>query len=77
LGIAIYERDKDATTAEAELLKALELAPQARWAYYHLGEIYQQEGRADEATVMYEQALEIAPDLKAAQKCLAALRDGK
>lgn len=42
LGIAIYERDKDATTAEAELLKALELAPRAKWAYYHLGEIYRQ-----------------------------------
>jgi Tfp pilus assembly protein PilF len=45
--------------AEAELLKALELISQAKWAYYHLGEIYQQEGRADEATVMHEQALRL------------------
>ena len=68
MGIAIYERDKDATTAEAKLLKTLELAPQAKWAYHHLGEISQQEGRADEATVTYEQALEIDPDFKAAQR---------
>jgi tetratricopeptide (TPR) repeat protein len=76
LGIAIYERDKDATKAETELLKALELAPQNKWVRYYLGEIYRQEGRVDEAEAMYEQALEIAPDFEAARKGLQALREG-
>jgi tetratricopeptide (TPR) repeat protein len=77
LGLAIYERDKDAVMAEAELQQALELAPQNKWAYYHLGEIYRQEGRTDKAAAMYEQALEIDPDLEAAQKRLSALRGEK
>jgi len=77
LGLAIYEQDKDASAAEAELFRALELAPQDRWVYYHLGEIYRQEGRTGEATAMYKQALEIAPDFEEAQKRLATLGDGK
>ena len=77
LGLAIYEQDKDASAAEAELLRALELAPQNKWVYYHLGEIYRQEERTGEAAAMYKQALEIAPDFEAAQKRLAALGDGR
>ena len=73
LGLAIYERDQDASLAEAELLKAAELAPQNKWVYYHLGEIYRREGRTDEAKAMYEQALGIAPDFEAAHKRLMML----
>jgi len=74
LGLAVYERDKDASTAENELLTALDLAPKNKWTYYHLGEIYRQEGRTSEATVMYEGALALDPDFEAAQKRLVALR---
>ena len=77
LGLAIYGRDKDATAAEAELLKALELAPQSKWVYYHLGEVYRQEGRTGKAATMYEQALEIDPDFETAQKRLATLKEGE
>ena len=73
-GIATYERDEDAVAAEAEILKAVELAPQSKWVRYYLGDIYRKEGRTNEAAAMYEQALAIDPDFEAAQKRLAALK---
>jgi len=75
LGVTLYERDQDAAMAAAELLEALELAPQNKLAYYQLGEIYRQERRTDEAAAMYKQALEIDPGFEAAQERLAALRN--
>jgi len=55
----------------------LELAPQSKWVYYHLGEVYRQEGRTGKAATMYEQALEIDPDFETAQKRLATLKEGE
>jgi tetratricopeptide (TPR) repeat protein len=72
-GLGIYERDKDATAAEEEIIKALELAPQNKWAYYYLGEIYRQEEQWGKATASYRQALEIAPDFEIARQRLQAL----
>lgn len=77
LGLAYYDRDRDAKVAEAEILRALTLSPENKWAYYHLGEIYCQEGHTDEAMTMYEQALEIDPDFEAAQARVAALKSEK
>jgi len=68
LGVAYYTRDKDVTMAEAEIRQALELSPQNKWAYVHLGDIYRQEGRMDEAAVMYKRALEIDPEFEAARQ---------
>jgi tetratricopeptide (TPR) repeat protein len=76
LGLAIYERDKDLAAAKAELLRAVELAPRKKDAYYHLGEIYRQENRVREARGMYEKALEIDPGFEAARERLAALDEG-
>ncbi|MCR4408480.1 MAG: tetratricopeptide repeat protein [Anaerolineae bacterium] len=73
LGVAYYTRDKDVAMAETEIRRAIELSPQNKWAYYHLGEIYRQEGRMDEARAMYEQALEIDPQFEAAKGRLEAL----
>ncbi|MBC7251541.1 MAG: tetratricopeptide repeat protein [Anaerolineae bacterium] len=73
LGVAYYARDKDVAAAEAEIRQAIELSPQNKWTYYHLGEIYRQEGRTDEARAMYEQALEIDPQFAAAQEKLQTL----
>jgi tetratricopeptide (TPR) repeat protein len=75
LGLAIYERDKNAQVAETELLKAAELAPQSTRVYYHLGEIYRKEGHLDKAKTMYKHALELDPEFEAAQKQLSALED--
>lgn len=77
LGVAYYTRDRGAARAEAEIQKALMLEPRNQWAYYHLGEIYRQEGRIDEAIVMYKQALDIAPDFEIALEQLQSLPDGK
>jgi len=71
--VAYYIRYKDAAMAEAEIRQALELEPQSKWAYYHLGEIYRQEGRTDETRAMYEQALQIAPGFEPASKWLGAM----
>jgi tetratricopeptide (TPR) repeat protein len=76
LGVAYYTRDKDVAMAEAEIRQAIELSPQNQWAYYYLGEVYRQAGRTAEARAMYERALEIDPQLEAAQKRLQALTDG-
>jgi tetratricopeptide (TPR) repeat protein len=73
LGLALYEQNKDVSAAEAALLKAIELAPQSKWAYYHLGEIYRQEGIKDKAVAMYKQALGLDPGFEAAQKWVATL----
>jgi tetratricopeptide (TPR) repeat protein len=74
LGVSIYARDKDLLSAEAELLKALELAPKNKWAHYQLGRIYEQEGKSEQAEQMYLRGLAIDPDFAAARKQLAALR---
>ena len=75
LGVGQYTGHGDMISAEAEIRRALELAPENEWAYYHLGEIYRLEGRADDARVMFEQALNINPEFGAAQKRLQLLND--
>ena len=74
--MAYYARDKDAVAAETEIRQAIELASQNKWGYYHLGEIYRQEGRVDEARAMYERALEINPQFAAARERLKSLTSG-
>jgi tetratricopeptide (TPR) repeat protein len=74
LGYAYYIQHKDVAMAEAEIRLALELA-QDPWAYFHLGEIYRREKRVEEARVMYTRALELAPNMEAAQKHLATLEE--
>jgi tetratricopeptide (TPR) repeat protein len=73
LGTALYAHSGDRTEAEAHLQQALELAPQNKWTFYHLGEIYRQEGLAKEAQVMYERALALDPGFSAAAGQLATL----
>jgi Tfp pilus assembly protein PilF len=76
LGVAYYIRYKDVAMAEAEIRQGLELSPENEWAYLHLGDIYRQAGRTDEAAAMYERALEIAPKSEAARERLQALHEG-
>ena len=71
------EGEGDAPAAEVELIKAVELAPENKWTHYHLGEVYRQEGRVDEAKGMYEAALALDPDFEAARVRLAALKVGE
>jgi tetratricopeptide (TPR) repeat protein len=75
LGRATYARDKDATQAEIEIQKAVELTPRNKWAYYYLGEIYYQEGYRAKAEAMYRRVLELDAGLKAAQKRLKELNE--
>jgi tetratricopeptide (TPR) repeat protein len=74
LARAVYAEDRDAILAEVELLRAVELDSQNEWAYYYLGQVYQQEGRTDRAEGMYEQALAVAPGFREAQTQLTVLR---
>jgi tetratricopeptide (TPR) repeat protein len=80
LGRAYYAHNEDVEAAEAELHRAAEVAPRhstwAQWAYVHLGDIYRQEGRRDEAALMYQQALDLDPDFEPAQTRMLALIKG-
>jgi len=73
LGIALYKYDNDVVNAESYLRKAGEIAPGSPAPAYHLGEIYRQEGRIDDARAMYEKALTADPDFTAAQKGIELL----
>jgi tetratricopeptide (TPR) repeat protein len=75
LGQVYYALDRDAGTAESEMLKALDLAPEDKWLWVVLGDLYLQEGRVGQATAMYERALEIDPNFEGSQKRLDALRE--
>jgi tetratricopeptide (TPR) repeat protein len=72
-----YDFKKDAVAAETEILRALELAPEDRWIYVVLGDVYQRQRRTIEAAQLYEQALAIDPSFEAAQSRLDAIREGK
>jgi tetratricopeptide (TPR) repeat protein len=76
LGTACYIRYRDAEMAEAEIRRAMELSPQNKWTYYHLGDIYRHEGRAEDAAAMYERALDIDPGFALARKQLRAVHAG-
>ena len=73
LGSAYYERDGDPTAAEAELKQAIAFAPEDKWIYLLLGDVYRQEGRKEEARAMYAQALEIDPAFSGALTRLQAI----
>jgi tetratricopeptide (TPR) repeat protein len=73
LGLAYYVRDQDVEKALAQIGKAIELAPQDKWAYFHLGEVYRQEGNTAQALAMYERALEIDAGFQMAQGRLTEL----
>ena len=73
MGAAIYAQHNDRHEAEAQILKAIEMAPQNKWAFYHLGEIYRQEGMETEARAMYEHALALDAHFAIVQEQLAAL----
>jgi tetratricopeptide (TPR) repeat protein len=76
LGTVLYEQDGDADAAQRALATAMELEPQSKWAPYHLGEIYRQEGRIDDAAAMYERALEIDPSFDDARQRLSTVKAG-
>lgn len=77
LGLAIYERDRDLTRSEAELLKALELDADNKWFLYYLGEIYVAERDLTRASSMYELALRIDPGFQQAKERLDTVSQEK
>jgi tetratricopeptide (TPR) repeat protein len=52
--------------------KIIGINPKVSAAHHELGEIYQKEGKIDEAIAEYKRALELSPDLKEA---LTSLED--
>ncbi len=62
LGLLAWEADQDAQAAEAWLQAAAEIAPDNKWAYRYLGQIYEANDRLDQATAMYEQVLALDPN---------------
>jgi len=77
LGVGRYLVYGDLAMAESDIRRALELAPENEWAYYHLGEIYRLEGRVDDARMMFRQALDINQEFKAARRGLQLVGEGK
>jgi tetratricopeptide (TPR) repeat protein len=74
LGQLYYGRDGDPSAAESEILNALKLAPEDKWLWVILGNLYNEENRNTEAASMYERALALDPDFEGAQKRLDAVR---
>ena len=58
--------------AQAALLKAIELNPQHRWAYNHLGFVYREQGRYEQALAMFRRQIESSPQDPYAYRNLAA-----
>ncbi len=77
LGYAYYERNGDVAAAEAELNQALALAPQNKWMYVILGDVYRLEGRTEEARTEYEQALDLDPDFREVHIRIQAMDNGR
>jgi tetratricopeptide (TPR) repeat protein len=73
LGVALYARDRDIARAEAELFVARDLQPTNHVVYYHLGEIYLQEGHVADARFYYLQSLTLEPEFEPAQRRLTQL----
>ena len=74
LGQLYYARDRDPAAAESEMLNALKLAPEDKWLWVILGNLYREEDRITEAASLYERALALDPDFEGAQQRLDALR---
>ncbi len=73
-GRTYYTLHLDVNAAETEILYALEIDPQNKWGYFHLGEIYRQEGEIDKAIDMYKQALELDPNFERVREILQNLQ---
>jgi tetratricopeptide (TPR) repeat protein len=57
LGLLTWELDHDQTAAERLLQTAIQLDETNKWAYRHLGQIYEATGQMDRATAMYRKVL--------------------
>lgn len=68
LGRVAWEVDGDTARAEALYLRGVEIAPESKWAYNRLGELYRATGRFAEALAMYRKTLSIDPEDETAQK---------
>jgi len=77
LGTSYYIQYKDMEMAESEIRRILELDSENALAYVHLGDLYHQEERINEAVAMYRRALEIKPESDAAYKRLLWLSEGE
>lgn len=73
LALALYKHEHNVSEAEANLKRAIELAPSSKWPLYHLAELYRKENRVEEARLAYTRALEIDPRFTAAQERLDSL----
>jgi hypothetical protein len=66
LGVSYYALYEDVMMAKEEIDRALDLNPQSRWAYLHLGDVYREAGLCEEAKQAYNHALEIDPSFDVA-----------
>lgn len=62
LGLLAWEVDQDVLAAEAWLQAAAEIAPNNKWAYRYLGQIYAANDRPEQAAAIYEQVLALDPN---------------
>ena len=61
LAATYYEVYKDASRAETELMRVIAVDPNNKWAFRHLGMIYQAENRIADAKSAYQKVLDIDP----------------
>lgn len=62
LGVALQSRGSFTNETEHAYRRAVELDPQFAVAYVHLGRVLKRLGRSDEATPLYDQAINLAKD---------------
>ena len=70
LGTSYYNYYENVEIAEFEIQQLLDFDARYILGYIHLGDIYRQEERIDEALAMYKQALVIDPESEAAHQRL-------
>ena len=77
-GYALYRLSPDSEQGEQAIQKALVLWPEEpsrQWPYRFLGQIYQEQGRFEEAMTAYQAAARLAPDDEMIQQALDGLQE--
>jgi tetratricopeptide (TPR) repeat protein len=76
-GLARYNRNRtdpeNIQTAVLEIQRAAEIDPESDLAYYHLGQIYREQGLLNKARTMYARAVRVNPQNVLARRALEAL----
>jgi len=76
LGVSNYEQSGDVRLAEAYILPVIERTPQYKWSYIHLGKVYMDACRFQDAKAMFEIVLHLDSQDHFARERLAEIEAG-